>query len=110
METGTNTGAYYYTRDHLGSIRELTDAGGNVRARYAYDPFGRQTKVTGDVDADFGFAGMLWSPEASLALTHYRAYDPALGRWLSPSPEVVPPVSREEAALLARLPLPPVPP
>ncbi|HEX3718012.1 MAG TPA: RHS repeat-associated core domain-containing protein [Verrucomicrobiae bacterium] len=86
LETGTNGGAYYYTRDHLGSIRELTDAGGNVRARYAYDPFGRRTKVSGDADADFGFAGMLWSSEASLALTHYRAYDPALGRWLSRDP------------------------
>ena len=84
--TGTNAGMFYYTRDHLGSIRELTDANGNVRARYTYDPFGRRTKVSGDVDADFGFAGMFWSPEASLALTHFRAYDPGLGRWLSRDP------------------------
>jgi YD repeat-containing protein len=82
LETGTNAGTYFYTRDHLGSIRELTDAGGNVRARYAYDPFGRRTKVSGDVDADFGYAGMLWSFEASLALTHFRDYDPNLGHWL----------------------------
>ena len=61
LQTGTNAGAYYYTRDHLGSIRELTDAAGNVRARYSYDPFGRRTKVSGDVGADFGFAGMFWS-------------------------------------------------
>ena len=84
--TGTNAGVYYYTRDHLGSVRELTDAGGNVRARYAYDPYGRRTKVSGDVDADFGFAGMFWSAEASLWLTHFRAYDPDLGRWLSRDP------------------------
>ena len=86
LETGANAGAYYYTRDHLGSIRELTDAGGNVRARYSYDPFGRRTKVSGDLDADFGFAGMFWSSEASLSLTHFRAYDPELGRWLSRDP------------------------
>jgi len=86
LETGTNAGNYYYTRDHLGSIRELTDAIGNVRVRYSYDPFGRQTKVSGDLNADFGFAGMFWSPEASLALTHFRAYDPNLGRWLSRDP------------------------
>jgi RHS repeat-associated protein len=86
LVTGTNAGPYYYTSDHLGSIRELTDAGGNVRARYSYDPYGRQTKVSGDVDADFGFAGMLWSSEASLSLTHFRAYDPNLGRWLSRDP------------------------
>jgi RHS repeat-associated protein len=77
---------FYYTRDHLGSIRELTDSGGNVRARYAYDPFGRRTRLTGDVEADFGFAGMFWSAEASLSLTHFRAYDPELGRWLSRDP------------------------
>jgi RHS repeat-associated protein len=86
LETGPTAGAYYYTRDHLGSVRELTDSAGNVRARYSYDPFGRETKVSGDLDADFGFAGMFWSPEANLALTHFRAYDPNLGRWLSCDP------------------------
>ena len=29
---------------------------------------------------------MFWSSEASLALTHFRAYDPELGRWLSRDP------------------------
>jgi RHS repeat-associated protein len=86
LQTSSNLGPYYYTRDHLGSIRELTDASGNVRARYSYDPFGRQTKVSGDVDADFGFAGMFWSTEANLSLTQFRAYDPQLGRWLSRDP------------------------
>jgi RHS repeat-associated protein len=86
LEAGTNAGRYYYTRDHLGSIREMTDALGNVRARYSYDPFGRQTQLAGDLTADFGFGGMFWSPEASLALTHFRAYDPQLGRWLSRDP------------------------
>jgi RHS repeat-associated protein len=86
LATGATAGNYYYTRDHLSSIREMTDSTGAVRARYAYDPFGRKTKVTGDLDADFGFAGMFWTPEASLALTRFRAYDPGLGRWLSRDP------------------------
>jgi RHS repeat-associated protein len=86
LETGPTPGSYYYTRDHLGSIRELTDSTGNVRARYSYDPFGQSTQVLGDVDADFGFAGMFWSSEASLSITHFRAYDPQLGRWLSRDP------------------------
>jgi RHS repeat-associated protein len=86
VESSPNAGNYFYTRDHLGSIRELIDASGNVRARYAYDPYGRRTKLTGDLDADFGFAGMFFSAEANLALTHFRAYDPELGRWLSRDP------------------------
>ena len=86
VETGAATGAFFYTRDHLGSIRELTDNSGTVRARYAYDPYGRRTRLTGDVEADFGFAGMFWAAEANLSLTHYRAYDAELGRWLSRDP------------------------
>jgi RHS repeat-associated protein len=86
LENGPVSGSFFYTRDHLGSIRELTDGSGNVRARYAYDPFGRRIRLTGDVQADFGFAGMLWTTEANLALTRFRAYDPGLGRWLSRDP------------------------
>jgi RHS repeat-associated protein len=86
LETGASAGAYFYSCDHLGSIRELADSGGNVRARYGYDPFGRRTKHNGDLDTDFGFAGMFFSSEASLALTHFRMYDPGLGRWLSRDP------------------------
>ncbi len=29
---------HFFTRDHLGSIRELTDKAGTIRARYDYDP------------------------------------------------------------------------
>jgi RHS repeat-associated protein len=86
IETGASAGAYFYTRDHLESIRELVDNSGAVRARYSYDPYGRRTKVAGDVDADFGFAGMFWSAEASLHLTKFRTYDAGLGRWLSRDP------------------------
>lgn len=86
VEAGAVTGAFFYTRDHLGSIRELTDSSGNVRTRYAYDPYGRRTRLTGDVETDFGFAGMFWSAEANLSLTQFRAYDPELGRWLSRDP------------------------
>ena len=86
VETGPTAGNYFYTRDHLGSIRELTDSSGNVRARYAYDPYGRRTKLTGDLEADFGFAGMFMAAEAGLATTLFRAYDPELGRWLSRDP------------------------
>jgi hypothetical protein len=31
------TTAYFYTRDHLGSIREMFTGGGTVVARYDYD-------------------------------------------------------------------------
>ncbi len=86
IESGPNAGTYFYTRDHLGSIRELTDSSGAVRARYSYDPFGRRTRVTGDIEADFGFTGMFLSAESGQYLATFRVYDPELGRWLSRDP------------------------
>lgn len=83
METGVTAGSYYYTRDHLGSIRELTDSTGKVVARYSYDLFGQQTKLAGEMDADLGFAGMFSDSGIGLYLTKFRAYDPADGHWLS---------------------------
>jgi len=77
----------YYTRDHLGSIRELTDGTQAVRARYDYDPYGRMTKVgSGDRDSSFGYTGHFWHGPSGLDLTFYRAYDPNHGRWISRDP------------------------
>jgi RHS repeat-associated protein len=86
VENGSDAGSYFYTRDHLGSIRYVTDVNGNVRAQYDYDPYGRRTRLAGNIEADFGFAGMFWSAETELSLTHFRAYDSELGRWLSRDP------------------------
>lgn len=82
--SGTN---YYYTRDHLGSIRELTDSSGVVQARYDYDPYGLQTKLSGTINADFGYTGhftsALWP---TLAFAPYRIYNADLGQWISRDP------------------------
>jgi RHS repeat-associated protein len=80
------TDAYFYTRDHLGSLVNLTDASLTLRARYAYDPYGRGTRTTGTRDADFGFTGHMIDRDAGLTLAYFRGYDPSLGRWLSPDP------------------------
>jgi RHS repeat-associated protein len=74
---------YFYTTDHLGSIRELTDGTGAVRARYNYTPYGERTKVSGDLDATFGFTGYLYHASSGLNLTLYRGYDAQLGRFIS---------------------------
>jgi len=77
---------FFYSTDHLDSIRELTDTTGAVRARYDYDPYGRITKVSGDLEADFGFTGFYRHQASGLNLTLYRAYDSEIGRWLSRDP------------------------
>jgi len=81
--SGTN---YFFTRDHLGSIREMTDSSGSIRARYSYDPWGRETEISGDLAADFGFTGHYFHVPSGLHLALYRAYSAGLGRWLSRDP------------------------
>lgn len=77
---------YYFTRDHLGSVREMTDINGTIQARYDYDPYGRQARISGTMNADFGYAGMFVHQPSGLFLTFFRAYSAELGRWLSRDP------------------------
>ncbi|HKP97355.1 MAG TPA: RHS repeat-associated core domain-containing protein [Fibrobacteria bacterium] len=80
------TTKYFYTLDHLGSIREMTDNAGAVVARYEYDPYGTRTRVAGTLNADFGFTGHYLHAASGLYLTKYRAYSPGLGRWTTKDP------------------------
>ena len=83
---GSDAGNYYYSRDHLGSIREVTDASGALKARYDYDPYGKSVVVDGNMNVDFGYTGHYFHAPSGLNLTLYRAYNPALGRWMSRDP------------------------
>lgn len=73
-------------RDHLGNIREMVDDTGTIKARYDYDPYGRQTKIVSIVDADFGYAGMYVHWPSGLSLTLFRPYSADLARWLANDP------------------------
>ena len=77
---------YYYTRDHLGSIREVTNSGGAIQAQYDYDPYGNRVVVAGKIDTDFGYTGHYYHGQSALNLTLFRAYSPRLGRWISRDP------------------------
>jgi RHS repeat-associated protein len=84
MQEGASS--FFYARDHLGSIREMTDSSGAIAARYDYDPYGRVTKISGNKDSVFNFTGEFFHGASGLSLTLFRAYDPNLGRWLSEDP------------------------
>ena len=85
---GEQAGAtkFYYTKDHLGSIREVLGANGTVVSSSRYDAWGVRTTVGAQDAASFGFTGHLEHKELGLVFTLYRAYDPATGRWLSRDP------------------------
>jgi RHS repeat-associated protein len=85
----------YYTRDHLGTVREAIDAVGAVRARFDYDPYGVRSanSVTANaIETTFGYTGHLYykaaadSESEGIHLSLFRGYDPILGRWLSRDP------------------------
>jgi RHS repeat-associated protein len=78
--------AYYVSRDHIGSIRDVTDTAGTRLSRHEYDPFGRMTTSGSTVISDAGFAGFRIHGPSGLLRAVYRNYDPGLGRWLSPDP------------------------
>ena len=81
--------SYYYTRDHLGSIREMTDDTGAIRARYDYDPYGRRSAnlvTSNPVEADFGYTGHYYHAPSGLHLALYRVYDADTGRWINRDP------------------------
>ncbi len=82
--SGTN---YYFTRDHLGSVREMLDASCVLQTRYDYDPYGARNRIFGSTDADFGFTGhftIASQPETTLTL--YRLYRTDFGNWNSRDP------------------------
>jgi RHS repeat-associated protein len=83
QQGGTNL---FYTRDQLGSIRELTDSTSAIRAEYAYAPYGSSAKLNGNLEANYGFNGHFRHLPSGLDLTPYRAYNSANGRWLSRDP------------------------
>jgi RHS repeat-associated protein len=77
---------YYYTRDHLGSVREVADATGKLQGQYDYDAWGNSVVVKGNMQFDFGYTGHYFHQPSGLNLARYRAYSPTLGRWISRDP------------------------
>jgi RHS repeat-associated protein len=84
--TGNAAGNYFYTCDHLGSVREFLDGSGAVRARYDYDAWGNRTKLSGDLECEIGFTGYWSHAPSGLYLSPTRAYSSALGRFISRDP------------------------
>jgi RHS repeat-associated protein len=57
-----------------------------VAQHYEYGMWGEPTQTVGTQSADFGYAGYYVHGPSGLNLTTYRAYSPALGRWINRDP------------------------
>lgn len=78
--------AYVYARDHLGSIREMTNSSGTVQAEYAFDPYGRVMEIIETTPSDLLYTGHYLHSRSGLTLAPCRQYSSTLGRWLSRDP------------------------
>jgi RHS repeat-associated protein len=93
---GEATGLLYYARDHLGTVREVTDSSGRLVCRVEYDFWGAvKRRSTWDFMGNrqespavtvAGYTGHHEHAKSGLVLTWHRAYDPETGRWLSRDP------------------------
>jgi RHS repeat-associated protein len=70
-------------KDHLGSVRLLTDMRQAVVRDAAYEPYGETVKASGLAEAK-GYIGERRDDETGLLYLNARYYDPVLGRFISP--------------------------
>lgn len=74
---------YFYHKDGLGSITELTNTSEAVVKSYDYDVFGNINGETGTVQNPYTFTGREKEIDSDLYYYRTRFYDPAVGRFTS---------------------------
>ncbi|RMD65009.1 hypothetical protein D6833_03565, partial [Candidatus Parcubacteria bacterium] len=103
-KTGTQVEYKYLFKDHLGSTDVVTDATGKVVERSSFAPFGeRRLANWRDPGSRFltssqttrGYTGHEQLDEVGLIHMNGRVYDPELGRFLSPDPNVQAPLNSQ---------------
>ncbi len=79
-------GAWRYLsgRDGLNSVRQETDAAGNVIATRSFDPYG--VPLGEDGGSPFGYTGEMRDEATGLVFLRARYYDPATGRFFQQDP------------------------
>ena len=82
--TGAGAAPFFHHRDHLATIRLITEGTGAEVLRRSYRPFGDIAAQTGSHVEPKGWIGELRDPETTFLYPHARYFDPVLGRFLSP--------------------------
>lgn len=89
----------YLHRDHLGSVSAITDENGNLVEQLSYDAFGKRRRADWSHDpgdllytqahaSTRGYTGHEQLDNVKLVHMNGRVYDPILGRFLSPDPQI----------------------
>ena len=87
---GTDFTTYYYILNLQGDVVGLTDASGTFVAQYTYNAWGEVLTATGSIAGinPLRYRGYYYDFETGLYYVSSRYYDPEIGRWISPEPNV----------------------
>ncbi|MEJ1959287.1 MAG: RHS repeat-associated core domain-containing protein [Nitrosomonadales bacterium] len=95
--TVASTVTEYYSKDHLGSIVDITDGSGTLVQNLSFDVLGKRRNLDGSADtsnalasADMyhGYTGHEMMDEVGLVNMNGRVYDPLMGRFVSADPNI----------------------
>jgi RHS repeat-associated protein len=81
---GASAAKFFHHRDHLKTIRVITDGSGVAGNRTTFRPYGAKARVLGTHVETKGFIGERHDAETGFLYLNARYYDPALGRFISP--------------------------
>jgi RHS repeat-associated protein len=79
-------GSYFYHKDGLGTVTDLTNTSGSAVKNYRYRSFWEIYSETGSLVQPFTFTGREYDPESGLYYYRARYYDPRAGRFISKDP------------------------
>lgn len=88
--------AFFYHKDHLGSVGAITNDGGEVIQKNQYSSFGKilsikdknrkEVGIEGAIEKSFSYTGREWDEEIDLYYYRARHYDPHVGRFVQMDP------------------------
>jgi len=84
---GPNEAVSYLHRDHLSSVRMITNAAGTLEQSTAYTPYGdpdTTTLIAQSIPEEHSFIGERFDASTGLLYLNARYMDPALGRFIQP--------------------------
>jgi RHS repeat-associated protein len=81
---GPRRSASFLHRDHLKTVRAITDASANEAQRTVYRPFGDKASQATTYKEEKGFIGERHDAETGLMYLNARYYDPGLGCFVPP--------------------------
>ena len=85
---------YYYGRNMQGDILYIYNTSGEAVTTYAYDAWGSVVSQTGTLSSTVGeanpfrYRGYYLDSETGFCYVSSRYYDPEIGRWISPEPNI----------------------